>query len=116
MDSPMRNLGKLKDIILSWGTHAPEKSFAGMTLAQFKARVQPSFDVRQQIEALEAQIRGLKSTRADADKESLRLAQLVVNSVKGDPEEGPNSDLYEGMGYTREDERKSGLTRKKKEK
>jgi hypothetical protein len=39
--------------------------------------------------------------------------QLVVNGVVGDPEEGPDSDLYAAFGYTRTSERKTGLTRKK---
>jgi hypothetical protein len=39
--------------------------------------------------------------------------QFVVNSVKGDPEEGSNSELYEAMGYVRKSERSSGLHRNK---
>ena len=39
---------------------------------------------------------------------------LMVNGVKGDPDFGEDSDLYEAMGYVRKSERKSGLTRKKK--
>jgi hypothetical protein len=42
----------------------------------------------------------------------MRLAQLVTNGVLGDPEAGPDSDLYEAMGYVRTSARKSGLTRK----
>jgi len=38
----------------------------------------------------------------------------VVNGVLADPTEGPDSSLYEAMGYTRKSERKSGLTRGKK--
>jgi hypothetical protein len=38
--------------------------------------------------------------------------QLVVNGVLADPDEGPDSPLYEAFGYIRESERKSGLTRK----
>ena len=37
----------------------------------------------------------------------------VVAGVIGDPAFGPNSSVYELMGYTRKSERKSGLTRKK---
>ena len=39
----------------------------------------------------------------------------VVAGVLADPTEGPDSATYEGMGYTRDSERKSGLTRKHKE-
>ena len=33
--------------------------------------------------------------------------------MKGDPEYGDDSDLYDAMGYTRKSERQSGLSRKK---
>jgi hypothetical protein len=35
--------------------------------------------------------------------------------VLSDPTEGPDSALYEAMGYTRKSERKSGLTRQRKQ-
>jgi len=41
---------------------------------------------------------------------------LVVNAVKGDPNYGDDSDLYDAMGYTRRSERASGLTRNAKAK
>ena len=47
--------------------------------------------------------------RDDADRDSLRQVALVVNAVKGDLDEGEDSDLYEAMGYTRKSERASGL-------
>ena len=40
---------------------------------------------------------------------------MVVGSVIGTREFGSDSDLYEQMGYKRKSERKSGLTRKKKD-
>jgi hypothetical protein len=36
------------------------------------------------------------------------------DDVTGDPAFGPDSSLYEAMGYVRKSERKSGLTRKGK--
>ena len=52
--------------------------------------------------------------RDGADAAFLAQAQLVVNGVLADPSEGPDSSLYEAMGYTRKSERRSGLTRAKK--
>jgi hypothetical protein len=114
MGSPKRNLNKLDKIINGWETLAADKSFGGMTLAQFRTATKPSYDTRARIRALEDQLMSEQTARDDADRESLRVAQLVVNGVIGDPTEGPNSDLYESMGYTRTDERKTGLTRKPK--
>jgi len=36
----------------------------------------------------------------------------VVNSVKGHPSYGENSDLYRAMGYVTTTDRATGLTRK----
>ena len=40
---------------------------------------------------------------------------LVVYGVMGNPAYGPDSDLYEAMGYVRKSERKSGLTHRSKD-
>jgi hypothetical protein len=114
MSSPKRNLEKLNRIINAWQTLAPDKAFGGMTVAHFKTQVQSSLDTRAQVERLEAELDAAQAARDNADKENLRLAELVVNGVVGDPTVGPNSDLYEGMGYVRDSERRSGLTRKKR--
>jgi hypothetical protein len=114
MDSPKRNKERLDKILNAWQTLAPDKSFGGMTPAQFKAKIKPSYDSRDRLVVLENQTRAEQATRDDADKESLAAAQAVVNGVKGDPTEGPDSDLYESFGYVRESEKKSGLTRRKK--
>jgi hypothetical protein len=114
MSQPKSTLEKLNSIINGWETLAPDKSFGGMTLAQFKAAVKPSFDTREELRALESQVQSKQIERDNADDESLRLVQRVVNGVIGDPAEGPDSDLYDAFGYTRKSERKTGLTRKKK--
>jgi hypothetical protein len=116
MYAPKDNLEKFNRVITGWQTLAQEKSFGGMTLAQFKTALQPSFDIRTEIERLEDELTSAKTRRDAADKESLRRVQLVVNGVYGDPEEGPDGDLYESFGYVRDSERKSGLTRGKKKK
>jgi hypothetical protein len=114
MSQPKITLEKLNNVIKGWDTLAPDKSFGGMTLAQFKAAVKPSFDARDEIARLENQLQSKQIERDTVDVESLRLTRLVVNGVVGDPEEGPDSDLYDSFGYTRTSERKTGLTRKKK--
>jgi hypothetical protein len=113
MKTPKTNLETLNRIINGWETLAPNKSFGGMTLAQFKAGVKRSFEVREELRVLESQKQSKQIERENTDDESLGLAQLVVNGVVGDPEEGPDSDLYAAFGYTRKSERKTGLTRKK---
>jgi hypothetical protein len=99
-------------LINAWNTLAPAATFGGMTLAQYKAKVQPSFDTRSQLDGLDAQVTSTTDKRDNADKVTLQTNQLVVNAVKGDPNFGDDSDLYDAMGYTRKSERQSGLTKK----
>lgn len=114
MSQPKTTLEKINRVIGAWETLAPDKSFGGMTLAQLKAGVKPSLDTREELRVLENQMQSKQIERDGADEASLRLLQRVVNGVIGDPEEGPDSDLYAGFGYTRTSERKTGLTRKKR--
>lgn len=114
MSTPKSTQDKLDRIISAWETLAPDKSFGGLTLAQFKAGVKPSYDTRKELRDLDNQIQAKQVERDNADADSLRIAQRVVNGVIGDPEEGPDSDIYEAMGFVRKSQRKTGLTRKKK--
>jgi len=102
---------KLDQVVNAWATLAPDKTLAGMTLAQFKAKIQPSLDARAQIDQFEAQLASAKDARDDADSASMSQVLLVVNAVKGDPTAGEDSNLYEQMGYVRKSERASGLKR-----
>jgi len=112
--NPKSNEQKLRTMINAWETLAPTKSFGGMTLAQFKALAGPSFTGRQRITDLESQMAQAINDRDAADTTALGQAQLVVAGVLADPTEGKNSSLYEAMGYVRQLERRSGLTRSKK--
>ena len=103
---------KINDIINAWESLRPAKSFAGMTLAQFKTKVQPSLDTRATITDLENKLTAAQDERDDADKISNAAVLQVVNGVKGDPAEGEDGELYEAMGYVRKSERASGLSRK----
>lgn len=110
--TPKANQERMQRIINAWETLAPAKSFGGMTLAQFKTSAQPAIDAREQIDDLEDQLTGAISAREAADGAFAAKAQQAVNGVLADPTEGPDSALYEAMGYTRKSERRSGLTRK----
>jgi hypothetical protein len=110
--NPKRVAAKLQKVIDAWSTLRPTKTLAGMTLEQFKAKVQPSQAARDQLVTVQSQAKDHRQIRYESDSASLELAQLVVNSVKGDPEEGESSGLYAAMGYVPKNERRSGLTRK----
>jgi hypothetical protein len=110
---PKDNEQKMERMINAWETLAPDKSFGGMTLPQFKAAFQPAQAARQRLDELDDQLKQAQANRDDADEAVLAKAQLVINGVLADPTEGADSALYEAMGYTRKSERKSGLTRKR---
>lgn len=112
--SPKKNELRITKVLHAWQTLRPTKSFAGLTLEQFKAKIQPSFDMRDNIVAIENQLLAAQNQRNDADKRSLDTVTLVINAVKGDVDEGPDGDLYEAMGFVPDKERRSGLSRGKR--
>ncbi len=114
MSTPKNTQNKLDRMISAWETLAADKSFGGLRLAQFKVAVKPSYDAREALRVLDNQVQAKQVEREDADAESLRAAQRVVNGVIGDPDEGPDSDLYAALGYVRTSTRKTGLTRRRK--
>jgi hypothetical protein len=114
--SPKKTLERLSAILNAFEQIAPEARFGGLGAAQFQEQVNRSAAAREQITDLEDQLTDAIARRDDVDRESLRQAQLIVNGVVGDPAFGPDSPLYEAMGFVRKSNRKSGLTRKTKEK
>ncbi len=104
---------KINEVLLAWKTLLPEKTFFGLTLTQFEARLQSSLGARSEIIHLENRLKAMQAHRKHADQENNQLLLSVVSSVKGDPEHGEDSALYQAMGYIRKSARKSGLTRNK---
>ncbi len=114
MIGPQETAERLNRLADAWENLAKDKVFGGMTLTQFRTAIKPSFDARAKIDTLNHELLVAQDERDDADKTSQAKAQLVVNGVNGDVEFGPDSALYEAMGYVRKSERRTGLTRKKK--
>ena len=114
MRGPRETADRFTRIIDAWDQYAPDRTFGGLTLDQFKTLARPAFEARTQIKALEAAMLTLLNARAAADAACRPTARLVVNGVIGDVDFGPESRLYEALGYVRKNERKTGLIRKKK--
>ena len=110
--SPKAIADHLTNVSNAWKKYAAGASFGGMTLAQFQAKIKPSFDDRAKIAELEKDISDATNVRDDDDAVSTVAADLVVKGVVGDPNFGEDSTIYEAMGYVRKSERKTGLTRK----
>lgn len=110
--NPKKVVTKLQTVMNAWGALRPTKSFAGMTLVQFQQKVSASEAARAQLKTAQSLAKEHLALRHTSDAANLELAQLVVNSIKGDPEEGETSGLYAAMGYVPKNQRRSGLTRK----
>ncbi len=110
--NPKRTAERLQKLIHAWETLRPTKSFAGLTLAEFKAKVQLSLDERSSLTTIKTQAAESRKKRRQSDLVSLAAGLLVVNGVKADSAEGEDGPLYAAMGYVPKSARRSGLTRK----
>lgn len=95
----------------AWSTIAPEETFFGLTLDQYRAKVRPVYDLRAEGAELDRRRAGNVAMLNDADAAALRLTRNIGGSVKAHPKYGEDSPLYAAMGYIRRSERKSGLKR-----
>lgn len=113
MPNPERDMDKLQKIESGWEQNAPGEKFADMDAAQFKAEIDKSRQVRDEIADQEARLKELYRRRDDVDKANLELANFVVDGVRASRKHGRNSPLYASMGFVRNSERKAP-TRKPK--
>ena len=112
--SPSKTMSCLEKALAAWKDFAPDKTFGGKQLSEFQAAVTVCLTNRSKIVDSGNEMKGLLVTREAGDLIALLIRELLVNAVVGDPDFGPNSAFYEALGYIRKDDRKSGLTRKKK--
>jgi hypothetical protein len=104
---------KTNEVLRAWETYAPQAAFADLSPQGFRDAVQPLIAIRQRIALLDQQRQGAMAARDIAEKELTILLQLVVDSIKGTPAYGKDSELYAAIGYVTRSARQSGLTRKK---
>jgi hypothetical protein len=109
--SPVENEDKITKVLNAWTTLRTEKSFAGMTLEQFTAKIQPSLTARDTLAKAVQTIKVTTVERDQADVAAMPVVQRVVAAVVADETEGDDGELYEQMGYKRRSERASGLHR-----
>ena len=114
-DNPKTIEERYKRILTAWRTLAPDKTFGGMTLAQYEEQCAKSDAPRERLEELEDEMKQEQTNRSTVDSVTMKKSDGVVKSVLADPDYGDDSALYEAFGYIRKSDRKSGLTRKKHE-
>jgi hypothetical protein len=111
--NPKKNIELLQKTVAALREFAPDKAFGGIKLSDFEPNVEVCHQNREAIIDHENAGKGLTAKRDADDEAALAKRELIINGIIGDPEFGPDSALYEAMGYVRKSERKSGLTRKK---
>ena len=105
-------LDKSDEVLRAWETLATQATFAGLTSQAFRESTQTLIVVRQRIALLDQQRQGAMTARNVAEKELAITLQMIVDSIKGDPAYGKDSELYAAIGYVTRSARQSGLTRK----
>ena len=88
-------------------------SYLGLTPQALCYRPLRRLKARDLLADLAAQTTQATTERENADDAALDAAKLMANGVRADPQFGEDRALYEGIGYTRTSERKSGLHRTK---
>jgi hypothetical protein len=111
MRTPESNLIRIATVLKAWENLRPGKPF-GITLAEYRQTVKPSLDSRARIAELEALLVAERARRDEADRVSMEVTRRVVDSVMGDPKEGPDGAVYGAMGFVRKSENRRGLVRR----
>ena len=110
--SPVDKLAAMRKVVDAWESLAAGATFYGMTLAKFKAFIQPSLKARTEIQDLQERLRITIKVRDVADSRSMPKLRGVVNGVKGDPSHTEDGELYAAMGYVPKAARRKRRRRK----
>lgn len=96
------------EVLTAWEKMRPQKQFYGLSLEAFKQTAKSFLDAREEIADLENRLAHAVSKRETAVRPLLDVVQGIVNSVKGDPTEGQNGELYAAMGYVPKNLQRAG--------
>jgi len=100
----------------AWSQGASTVVFGGITQTQFDTKIKAAATVDQEIDDMEAALVLKKQFRDGLYEELNDDSVKIVAGLKGDPAFGDDHPLLDAMGFVRDSQRKSGLTRKKEPK
>lgn len=101
------------ELIQSWESLRPKKTFFGFTLDQLKATAQRSRAERALLADLRGQAAAARTRGHDADVALSDATQGIINAIKGDPQEGEDGELYVALGYVRKSSRYGSRPRRR---
>lgn len=94
---------------------APDKTFGGITLAELEADAKMMDTKDEKVAGDQATLDASQDDRKGFFKVVDNKLEKLKNGVIGDPDFGPDSPLYGALGFVRDSERDSGLTRRRKD-
>ena len=104
-----------QNVELGWEAEAAELSLGNQTLEQVKALGAKAQETIDALAKLRNEQQALMAQRDDDVRAYWEALQRAKHGCLGHSRFGRNSSLYKRWGYVREDDRKSGLTRKAKD-
>jgi hypothetical protein len=112
--NPKRVSDRIERVLVAWQSIRPNETFAGLTLAQFRALAEASLEPRARIAELKSRLRAAAAERDQADLRLVETMHRIVATVQAHPDEGRNGALYRALGYVTDHQRKSGLKRRRR--
>ena len=106
-------LPKADELIQSWKSLRPNKTFYGFSLEGFTTAAQRSRAERATLADLRGQTAAARTRCHDADVALTDATQGIINAIKGDPQEGEDGELYVALGYVRKSSRYGSRPRRR---
>jgi len=103
---------KRAQFLSSWEEYAQNKSFAGMSLAEFEVKSKEPLDVRKDLADARTKVNGLILKRDKADDTHNEDLLLIAHAIRADKDLGEDSPLYRSLGFVPKSERRTGRRRR----
>ncbi|MFM2197004.1 MAG: hypothetical protein RLZZ505_436 [Verrucomicrobiota bacterium] len=97
---------KRAQFLSSWAEYAQNKSFAGMTLAEFEVKSKEPLEVRKDLGDARTKVSGLILKRDKADDSLNEDLILIAHAIRADKDFGEDCPLYRSLGFVPKSERK----------
>ena len=99
---------KRAQFLSSWEEYAQNKSFAGMSLAEFEVKSKEPLDVRKDLADARTKVNGLILKRDKADDTLNEDLLLIAHAIRADKDFGEDCPFYRSLGFVPKSERKKG--------
>ena len=112
--NPKHNERIIERALNALSTIAPDDKFNDLGLAEIASQAERCRAPRRRLAEIGTLEGAQIAIREAEDEKMLTMIERVVLGILGDERFGEDSALYEAFGYIRKSNRRSGLTRRKK--